>query len=259
MKSSKILTATLSLALAACGGGGGGGGSTSTSTSTTEPPLTPTPIVTQNVGLWRGTTSTGRSQSLILFEDGRAYQLYSAVSDAATTGGVIIGSASGTASSLNLRAVDFSREGHASAMTTIAGTLDGTGNYNGSATYDVDASRNFSFTSSYRPPTAQVISMADVTGAYAGTDRTTVLTIRADGLMRGVAFSPDCAFIGSIAPTRNYTTLMQMSLTFQGGACTFGTQTLEGIAIYDPTLRTLQGVALVDTGTRVALLLARKS
>ena len=90
-------------------------------------------------------------------------------------------------------------------------------------------------------------------------DPTTVLTIRADGLMRGVAFSPDCAFIGSIAPTRNYTTLMQMSLTFQGGACTFGTQTLEGIAIYDPTLRTLQGVALVDTGTRVALLLARKS
>ena len=256
MKLSKILPATLSLALAACGGGGGGDGASSTTTA--DATLTPTPIVAQNVGLWLGTTSTGRNQSLVVFEDGRAYQLYSAVSDPSTTGGVIIGSASTTGSSLSLRAADFSWEGRPSAMTTLSGTLDGAGNYNGSATYDGDASRNFSFTSAYRPPTAQVISMADVTGAYAGIDRTTVLTIRADGLMRGVAFSPDCAFIGSIAPTKNYTTLMQMSLTFQGGACTFGTQTLEGIAIYDPTLHALQGVALVDTGTRVALFLARK-
>ena len=51
---------------------------------------------------------------------------------------------------------------------------------------------------------------------------------------------------------------MQRSLTVQGGACIFGTQTPEGSSIRDQTLRTLQGVALVDTGTREAPFLARK-
>ncbi len=250
------LACFVSLGLAACGGGGGGGGNPAVAPGSTTPPVTITP---QNAALWFGSTSTGRSLNIVVLDGGRSFILYSAIGNPSTTGGAIVGSATQSGASLAIDAVDFSWEGLSSARARVAGSLDSSVGYNGITTYDSDASRNFSFTTSYRQPSAQVIGMSDVAGAYAGTDHATVLTIGADGTIRGIAFSPDCAFTGTIVPSKNYTTLMHMALTFQGGSCAFGTNTLEGIAIYDPSLATMQGIALVNTGASIALFQAHKS
>ena len=124
---------------------------------------------------------------------------------------------------------------------------------NGSATYDVDASRNFSFIFSPPAATAQVIRMTDATGATPHRSHHRAHhPRRRPHARRGV--------LARLRLHRQHRPHQELHhpdadvLTFQGGgACTFGTQTLEGIAIYDSDPAHLRGVALVDTGTRVAL------
>lgn len=249
-----LLPPILSLGLAACGGGGGGTSGASTATIST-----PAAITAQTAALWNGPTSSGRNANIVMLDGGRFYFLYSGAGDATALGGVITGLAGATGVSIAASsAIDFNWEGLPAAPAALSGSVGAASSFNGAVSYAGEPGRNFSFTSSYRLPAAEVVSLADVAGTYAGSDGTTALHITAAGAISGVAFSSDCALTGSVVATKNYTTLMHLSLTFQGGSCTFGASTVEGIAIYEAASGKLQGVALDAAGTRVALFQARK-
>lgn len=244
----------LSLGLAACGGGGDG----ATTTRITPAPSTPE-IVAQSALMWRATTSTGRSGRFVLLDGGRFYFLYSRANTPATLGGAVTGLAGAAgASSIASMALDFSWEGLPSTSTTLSASLDVRDDLNGTLSYD-DASRNLSFTSTYEAPAASVIGLADIAGTYVSPDRTMTLVLTPTGAVSGMAFSTSCRFTGAVRQTLNYTSLLHMSLTFEGGACALGTRTVTGIAAYDISQRLLVGIALDSSGASATLFQASNS
>ena len=249
----KLLPLLLSLGLAACGGGGGGDGTPSTAPAVSTPDIT-----ARSAMMWRATTSTGRSGRFVLLDGGRFYFLYSAMNRPTVLGGAVTAVASlSAANTITSTAADFNWEGLPGALTTLSASLDAQSNLNGSLSYD-DTSRNLSFTSIYEAPTASMVSLGDVAGTYVNGDRSMTLVLSASGALSGTAFSSSCRFTGAAKQTLNYTSLLHLSLTFQGGDCAFGTSTVTGIAAYDASQRQLVGIALDSTGTSASLFQAAK-
>jgi len=254
MKNKILLTLplTLSLCLAGCGGGGGG---TSTADQSALPPTTPPP----NAGLWAATTSTGRSGNVVLLDDGGYYFLYSTSADPTVLGGAIQGHVSATGSNvISTDGIDFSWERLDGSLTTLSASLDAQSGLAGTVTYDTVPGRNFSFTSVYRPATNELVSLAEMAGRFVSTDGTMRLDIAASGAISGTAFSSTCGFTGSVTQTQNYTTIMNMSITFLGGTCSFGTSTIKGLALYNSASREIIGIAVNDERSRTALFQANK-
>jgi hypothetical protein len=254
MKNKTLLTLplTLSLCLAGCGGGGGG---TSSAGQSAQPPATPPP----SAGLWVATTSSGRSGNLILLDDGGYYFLYSTTTDPTILGGAIQGHASGTSNSVSSTdGIDFSWERLDGSLTTLSASLDAQSGLAGTVTYDTVPGRNFSFTSTYRPATNELVSLAQMAGRFISTDGTMSLDIAASGAISGTAFSSTCGFTGSVTQTKNYTTIMNLSITFLGGTCSFGTSTIKGLALYNSANREIIGIAVNDERSRTALFQANK-
>ena len=223
----------------------------------TPAPATPE-IVAKSALLWRATTSTGRSGRLILLDGGRLYFLYSRTNTPDTLGGAVTGLAGASgASSIASTALDFNWEGLPSTSATLSASLDQHNNLNGTLSYS-DASRNLSFTSIYEAPSASMVSLGDVAGTYVNGDRSMTLVVSASGALSGTAFSSSCRFTGGVTQTLNYTSLLHLSLTFQGGDCALGTSTVTGIAAYDASQRQLVGIALDSTGTSASLFQAAK-
>ena len=249
----KLLPLLLSLGLAACGGGGGGDGTPSTAPAVSTPDIT-----ARSAMMWRATTSTGRSGRFVLLDGGRFYFLYSAMNRPTVLGGAVTAVASlSAANTITSTAADFNWEGLPSALTTLSASLDAQRNLNGSLSYD-DSSRNLSFTSIYEAPSASMVSLGDVAGTYVNGDRSMTLVVSASGALSGTAFSSSCRFTGGVTQTLNYTSLLHLSLTFQGGSCALGTSTVTGIAAYDASQRQLVGIALDSTGTSASLFQAAK-
>lgn len=249
----KLLPLLLSLGLAACGGGGGGD-----SASSTAPVVSTPDIVAQSALLWRATTSTGRSGRFVLLDGGRFYFLYSSTASPATLGGAVTGLAGASgASSIASTALDFNWEGLPSTSTTLSASLDAQNTLNGTLSY-TDASRNLSFTSTQEAPAASVVSLGDIAGTYASPDRSMTLVITPTGTVSGTAFSTSCRFTGVVKQTLNYTSLLHLSLTFQGGSCALGTSTVTGITAYDAGQRQLIGIALDSSGASASLFQATK-
>ena len=253
MKNKTLLSLPLALGICLAGCGGGGGGA-STSSQSVLPPATP-----PDAGLWATTTSTGRSGNVILLDDGGYYFLYSTSTDPTVLGGAIQGHASGTGSSVtSTDGIDFSWERLDGARTTLSASLDTQSGLAGTVTYDTTPGRDFSFTSVYRPATSEVVSLAQMAGKFISTDGTMSLDIAPSGVISGVAFSSPCGFTGSVTQTRNYTTIMNMSITFLGGSCSFGTSTIKGLALYNAANREIIGVAVNNERSSTALFQARK-
>ena len=251
----------VSALLTGCGGGGGGERAAPISPAT-ETPAAPTPApasTPQTAGLWQGTTHAGRATHVVMLDDGRFYFLYSTVADTTTMGGSVVGLISNSGQSYTSQlAYDFDWEGMAAQTGTLTGSIDSQAGFNGNMNYTTNADRAFSFTSSLRQPAANVVTLADVAGAYANSDRTMTMDIDEKGGVTGVAFSKKCAFAGTVVPTRNYTSLLQITLSFAGGGCALGASTVEGIAIYNPERKELLGAAVTATGKSVAMFQTRK-
>lgn len=247
------LTLTLSLGLAGCGGGGGGSSSPAVDNSPAAP-------LAQPGNLWSATTSTNRTGDIIILDDGSYYFLYTKVGDPTTLGGAIQGQVSGPnagGSITSTNSIDYNWESGTGANTTLSSSLAAqTLALNGTYGYDA-TNRNFSFTSAYRPASAQVTSLAELAGPYVSKDGLMNLTITSAGVMSG-AFTSGCNFKGKVTPTTNYTTVLSVAITFQGGNCTQGTAALKGIAIYDTTQRELSAMAVDTPRTTAILFQARK-
>ena len=251
----------ISVLITGCGGGGGSGQAATTS-PVTETPATPAPApasTPQTAGLWQGMTHTGRATHVVMLDDGRLYFLYSTISDATTLGGAIVGLMANSGLSYTSQVgYDFDWEGMAVQTANLSGSIDNLSGFNGNVSYTTNANRAFSFTSGYRLPTVSVVTLADVAGPYANADRTMNMDIDESGNVTGVAFAKKCAFAGKVVPTRNYTSILQLTLSFAGGGCSLGANTVEGIAIYNPERKELLGVAVTADGRSSALFQTRK-
>ena len=188
------------------------------------------PLPATAEGLWAGSTNTGALLLGIVLDDATFYIVY--VTPAQI--GLIQGNATysnGQFTSSN--AIDINFTGLGVTSSSISGSFVPQSSLNGMITL---ASQPATFSATYDPDYWEPASLAEAAGSYSGyaaTSASTIFanfTLGADGAFSGT--SPGCSFAGRITP-RGSVNVFDLSVTFQGGMCSFGTSTLTGIAFYD--------------------------
>jgi hypothetical protein len=196
-------------------------------------------------GLWKGSTSTGRTVNGLVFADGSYYILYSAVGNATLLGGVVqgTGSTSGTSfSSSNAR--DFNVEGYGVAAATVAGTVVTRSSFGGTVVYP--SASTLVFNSSYSSQFELVPTLAAVAGNYTGQVafsagvQSIALNLSTTGVISST--SNGCTLSGSATP-RSDGNAYVLSLRFGPAPCFFSNQTLTGLAYYDAAAKRVYAAA----------------
>ncbi|CAG2158268.1 hypothetical protein LMG31506_06304 [Cupriavidus yeoncheonensis] len=252
----------LSLAAAAafipgCGGGGDDSGGTPS-----------TPAATGNAeGLWKGTSSSNRTLTGLVLDDGSYYVFYSAVGVSAVPGGVIQGSSSasgGTFSSGN--GIDFSVENQPPRPVSVAASYIAKTQFNGTVTYSGPPAQTVSFTSAYSSDYDNAASLAALEGRYVGvvhtlsSASTVAVPVNIDG--HGALTSSDpllgCTFSGSVSP-RSHGNVFNVTLTFGAAPCPLPGQKLTGILYFDSAGGTLYLAAPTAARDDLALFVGKRS
>jgi hypothetical protein len=226
------------LALTACGGGGGGGAV----------------AVTSAQGLWNGSTSTSRSVTGIVLDDGTYWLLYSVPNVSA----LIAGFVQGTGTSLNgsftsSDAIDFNVSGPGVSKATVSASFITRQSFNGSVSYP-SANAPLTFTSSYNPAYDQTPNLAAVAGNYLGvasvanSNEAVTLIISAQGVVAGTGARTGCQYGGLLAP-RTKGNLYDVALVIGGGGCASGTNAMTGIGYFDAGSKRLNLAALNQSRT----------
>lgn len=240
-----------SAAVTACGGGGSSG-----SAPPGAPPVPP-PLqgITIPQGLYVGTTSTGRTITGLVLDDGAYYVLYSAINTPSLIDGVV----QGTGTSLNnnfssSNGRDINLRGLGVSSPTVSANYVLSTSLNGSLTYQ-SASQTATFTSTYDKAYELIPSLATIAGTYSGdagsplgAERATT-TISAAGAITG-AGSSGCTFSGTVSP-RSKGNAYNASITFGGSPCLLTNTTVTGGAYFDAGNRRIYAVGLTaarDTG-----------
>ena len=230
------LIVLLGISLVACGGGGDGGGndfSGGGSLGTAE-------------GLWKGTSSVGRGIDGLVLPSGQFWVIYTAVGNNAVVAGVLEGngtSQSGRFTSTN--GLDFNFEGLGILDVDIDANYVRERTLNGTVKY---ANEQFTFTSSFQSAYNLTPTLAAVAGTYDGTaevglgGESAQVVITAEGALSGQSAS-GCSFTG-VVTTGTGGNYYNVSVTFRGGVCANGTQTVTGVGYYDATTRDLWSAAL---------------
>jgi hypothetical protein len=221
-------------AAVACGGGYGGSHVSSV----------PQPTATSAEGLWRGTTPTGRTVRALVLDDGSYWVFYTARDNPNILSGLIQGTGTshfGSFESSNTRA--FHVEDAGIRAGTMRGTYVQKNNFNGTIAYWRGGTS--SFTSTYNPDYERVPNMNVMVGSYSGrlaTSQTVTVTVSLDGTLSGHS-TDGCTFTGSFSP-RAKGNVFHVAVTFGGGPCGNGTDTVNGVAFYDAATRRLYSAAL---------------
>ena len=188
------------------------------------------PLPATAEGLWAGSTDTGALLLGIVLDDATFYVVY--VTPAQV--GLVQGTATysnGQFSSAN--AIDINFTGLGVRNSSISGSFVPQSSLNGTITV---ASQQAIFSATYDPDYWEPASLAAAAGSYSGYAATSSnatlasFTLAADGAFSGS--SAGCSFAGTLTP-RGSVSVFDLSVTFQGGMCSFGTSTLTGIAFYD--------------------------
>lgn len=236
----QALTSCSQQNLSACGGA-----------KFTEPATTaqtPVPDTTIPDGLFVGMTSTGRTATGLVLDDGSYYFIYSAQNNPAIIAGAAVGS--GTA-----------LDGSFSSSNTRDINLEGLGLLSASVSAKYTAKKSFSSTINY-PSLNQTItatgtydanyeltpSLAIITGSYTGRagapsgTESASLTISSAGTIAGIG-SSGCGFSGTVAP-RAKGNVYNAAITFGGSPCLRPNATLTGAAYFDAATKRLYAVGL---------------
>ena len=228
----KTILIRLSLAfstftLAACGGGGGGGGSNDSS-----PPSDTTPAAEPTAeGRWSGTESGGFDFDLIIKNDGELWLIYG---DDTGVFGFMQGSSSTDGNeftSTNIR--DYSFLDSVMYRADVQAQFLTQESFDGLVTYD-NLAMTTNFTSTYVDAYELEPSLSSIAGTYDGEVAGTagfevaVTEISESGELSGLT-SGGCAFDGSVSPNPNGN-VYDVEVTFQGGPCLAGTETVGGAA-----------------------------
>lgn len=226
-------------ALAACGGGGDG---------STEP-VAAAPATAE--GLWTGSTSTGRSMTGLVLDDGSYWLIYTLPNDGTVIAGAVQGTSSSSAGTLTSHdGRDFNLEGAGVADFALSGSFSAKQSLQGEITYAGSSARS-SFTATYRDDYAKPATLAAVAGSYSGVSATKAgteaasFTIAASGAISGYGDS-GCRFTGTLRP-RGAVAAYDVSISFLGGVCAMGTATIQGAAFVDGSSGRLFAAALNAT------------
>lgn len=232
------------------GCGGGDGGETPAPTATAE-------------GLWIGNTTTARTVTGIVLDNGSFWALYSASNNSA----IIAGGFQGTGSSVNgsfssLDARDFNLEGQGINNAQVAGTYSAKQLLNGTITYP-SLNQAIAFNSVYNPDYEQTPSLATIAGTYSGTASTVpggtdtaTMFITQTGAITGIGTS-GCTFAGNVAPHPRGN-VYDVTITFGGGVCANGNSTVTGVGYFDASTKRLYGGTVNSTRTIASIFVGTK-
>ncbi len=230
----KVLAVSWLLALAACGGSGNSG-------------TPPAPLISAE-GLWAGSTSTSRTVTGIVLDNGTYWLLYSVPNVSALTAGFI----QGTGTSLNgsfssSDGVDFNISGQGINNATVSASYATKQSLNGSATY-ANPNSTYTFTSAYNADYDKTPSLSAIAGNYlgiasvAGSNEAITMVINPQGLVAGTGTS-SCQYAGLVVP-RAKGNLYDLSLVISGSNCATGTSSVTGIGYFDAGAKRLYLAAL---------------
>ena len=184
-------------------------------------------------GIWIGSTAAQSLIEAFVLDDGTYYFLYS-LPNSYNIGGMIQGhgvSVEGSFDTADAR--DFSVSGRGVTMAALAADYVSKSSLDGNLTFSLGST---SFATDYQATYEQPASLAAASGTYQGLAGTATgiqpitLTASPNGAIVGSAF--DCMFNATAAP-RGSVNIFNLSITFNGGGCLFGTSTLVGFAYYD--------------------------
>lgn len=228
------------LALAGCGGGGGNPGTCGGSPLVcggVDPDPGPDPGGDSPVGLYSGTTGTGRTAYTLVLPGGQFWVLYGQAGNASLLGGVENGSytaADGDIASANL--ADFS----AANGTVTRGSLEGTYVPEERIAATVTAGGQLaSFAGTWDPRSDEPADLDDATGSYAGTlsvtdgNDTATLTVGSGGTVTGTS-TGGCTITGTLLPNSSAHSY-NLNLGLAGGVCGNDRITMTGVAIVEGT------------------------
>jgi hypothetical protein len=205
-------------------------------------------VSTTAEGLWTGTTSTGRTITGVVLDNGTYWVLYSAPNNSSVIAGAVQGtgtSANGSFSSSDGR--DFNLEGQGINSTTVSASYVAKQSLNGSIAYP-SLNQTVTLSSAYNAAYDQSPSLSVISGIYTGSaavvggSEAASLTITTTGVITGSGAS-GCTFNGTATP-RAKGNVYNLSVTFGGGACANGTSTVTGIGYFDSASNRLYGTGL---------------
>ena len=222
------------LVAVACGGGYGDSNVSSM----------PQPLATSAEGLWTGATATNRTVAGLVLDDGSYWVFYTARGNPNVLAGLVQGTGTshlGAFGSSNTR--DFNLEGAGIHAATMSGSYVQKRSFKGTIAYVVGDTG--SFASTYDAAYESAPNMKLVAGHYAGLradHQTVTVTVDSTGTLSGHS-TDGCTFAGTISP-RAKGNVFDTSVTFGGGSCSNGTETINGIAYYDAATHRLYSAAL---------------
>lgn len=210
-------------------------------------------------GLWTGSTNTNERVYGIVLETGKFYFLYT-FPGTSNIAGFVQGngtSANGLFSASDAR--DFSLAGLGVNNATISGTYAPRATLSGAIS---SALGSTTFSSAYQIEYEMPASLAQIAGSFAGGfasssagSQAATVSISPSGAVSGN--SSGCTFSGTATP-HGSVNVLDLSVTFSGGACIFGASAFQGGAYYDVKRRELTAVAQNALRTEGFLLFGAK-
>lgn len=238
--------------LAGCSDGG------ADSSSSTPAPPPPPPPTTSAEGLWNGTTSTGRTIGGLVLDDGSSWFLYSVVGNPTVVAGMVQGNGTSDQGSFtSSNAKDFSVEGPGIRDATITGSYVQKNNLTGTITYQGGETTNFA--GAYNAAYELSPDMNSLVGTYSAPladNQIVTVTLSTAGTLSGNS-TDGCTFTGTVSP-RTKGNVFNVTVTFQGGACSNGTDTVSGVAFFDAATQRLHSAGLNSTRTNGFIFIATK-
>lgn len=233
----------ISLVLAACGGGGG-------DSAPAPSPTPPPPAADTAEGFWSGTVSSGYSILGAVLENGEYWVMYHA-------NGLLYGVVQGTGTSRNgnftsANGLDYFLGG-AVTPVGVSGSYRTRASLQGVLTPQAGGTP-VTFTGAYDPSYEMPATLASVQGVWRGrlaSGETYSINVGANGALAG-AGSSGCTFTGSFAPRPSGKAVFNVAVTFNGGVCLLGTQTINGIGVVGNTAQGPVLYAAALNGTRSA-------
>jgi hypothetical protein len=228
------------LALAGCGGGGGNPGTCTGSPQVCggvsgETPETPAGSA---LGLYKGTTDSGRNAFTLVLPDGDFWVLYGQSGNATLLGGAEQGSyttADRTITSPDL--VDFSAATGSIARGSMSGTYVSQESIAGSVSFGASV---MSFAGVFVPDSTTAPTLADVAGSYAGTlavndgSANADIAISSTGIVTGNSQRGGCTITGTVLPNSGVN-VFNLNLDVAGGICGNERINMRGVAVVEGT------------------------
>lgn len=218
----------------------------------------PQPTATSADGRWRGSTPTGRTVAGLVLDDGSYWLFYTARDSPTVLAGLLQGtgtSHSGSFGSSNTR--DFNVEGAGIRVATMNGSYVPNKSFHGTIAYFTGDTG--SFTSAYDADSESAPNLTQVAGTYTGLradDHTVTMIVDSAGILSGHS-SDGCSVAGTLYPHAK-ANVFHASVTFGGGTCRQGTETVSGVALYDTATNRLYSAALNNARTISFLFLGTK-